>query len=281
LPLSAGGTDPRFRGNHGRVADAADTTRTLIVRPVLLEWRGIRVPSYPALLYLGTVCGVFCARSLAERTALDPARVVVAMLLLFPVALVGARLLFVAYHWRFFRRRRSRILRRVDSGASVYGGLLLAVPASVPLLAALGLGFGAFWDLASLAMLIGLTFTKVGCLLNGCCSGRETAGPLGLVLADHTGTRRRRIPAQLLEAGVALALAVGVIVFWDQRAFPGAILLCAVAGYSLARIGLEATRETVDRVAGVSVNQAVSVVLAVLSLLAFAMVWLGDSHGLA
>jgi phosphatidylglycerol---prolipoprotein diacylglyceryl transferase len=263
------------------VADAADTTRTLIVRPVLLEWRRIRVPSYPALLYLGTVCGVFCARSLAERTALDPARVVVAMLLLFPVALMGARLLFVAYHWRLFRRHPRWIFRRVDSGASVYGGLLLTVSASLPLLAALDLGFGAFWDVASFAMLVGMTFTKVGCLLNGCCAGRVTAGSMALVLPDHLATWRPRIPAQLLEAGAALAVAVAALTLLDRGAFPGAIFLGALTTYGLARIGLEATRETVDRIAGISVNQAVSVALVALALTTFVLVWLRGHHALA
>ena len=70
---------------------------------------------------------MWCARSLAERTAVDPVRVVMAMLLLFPIALVGARLLFIAYHWRLFRRHPRWILRRADGGASVYGGLLLSM----------------------------------------------------------------------------------------------------------------------------------------------------------
>ena len=251
------------------------------MRRVLFEWRGRRVHSYPAMLYAGTVLGIFAGRSAAERTGLDAVRVAVAMIILFPVALVGARLLFVAYHWSFFRRHRSRILRRADSGASVYGGLLLAVPVSIPLLAALDLGFGGFWDLASLTMLIGLMFTKVGCLLNGCCAGRVTTGRVALVLPDHAGVWRRRIPAQLLEAGVAILIAAGAIVFWDRRAFPGALFLCVVAAYSLARVGLEATRETVDRVAGVSANQAVAVVLAALSLGAFVAIWLGSRGALA
>jgi phosphatidylglycerol:prolipoprotein diacylglycerol transferase len=190
-------------------------------------------------------------------------------------------LLFVAYHWRLFRRHPGRIFRRADSGASVYGGLLLSVPASIPLLAALDLGFGAFWDLASLTMLIGMTFTKIGCLLSGCCGGRVTTGSIALVLPDHRGHWRRRIPAQLLEAGVALAVAAAALALLDRRAFPGAIFLGVVTTYGLARIGLEATRETVDRIAGISVNRAVSVVLVALALATFVIVWLRGHDGLA
>lgn len=251
------------------------------MRPVLFDWRGVRVHSYPAMMYVGTVLGIFAARYAAERIGLDPVRVAVATLVLFPVGLVGARLLFVAYHWSFFRRRRSRILRRAEGGASVYGGLLLVVPVSVPLLAALGVGFGAFWDLASLTMLIGLMFTKVGCLLNGCCAGRVTTGPLALVLPDHAGVWRPRIPAQLLEAGAAVVILAGAVAILDRRVFPGAVFLSVVASYSLARVFLETTRETVDRVAGVSANKAVSLVLAALSLAAFALIWLGGGNASA
>ena len=91
----------------------------------------------------------------------------------------------------------------------MYGGLV-AVTLSVPLLAALDLGFWAFWDVGAIVMLIGMVFTRVGCLLNGCCSGQPTDGRFGLALRDRSGISRRRIPTQLLEAGLGAAVLAAV-----------------------------------------------------------------------
>lgn len=241
------------------------------MRPVLFQWRGVRVHAYPVMLYVGLVLGVLAGGQIAHRDGLSAARVEAATLALVLPALVGARLLFVAYHWPLFRRHPGRILKRVDGGAAVYGGLLLAVPLSVPLLFALGLGFGAFWDLGMLTIMVGMTFTKIGCLLNGCCAGRVTTGPIALRLPNHRGIWRRRIPAQLLEAALAAAIAGTMLAGWTARPFPGSLFLGVVTVYGLARIALEATRETVDRVRGVSLNQAISAALVVLSCTALAV----------
>jgi Signal peptidase (SPase) II len=53
------------------------------------EWRGIKFYSYPLLLYLGTLVGIYAATYGAGRRGLDPGRVYLAMLLLFPVGLVA------------------------------------------------------------------------------------------------------------------------------------------------------------------------------------------------
>ena len=116
--------------------------------------------------------------------------------------------------WRAYRREPWRIWRRSDGGAAMYGAVPCMVLASMPLLAVLQLPFGAFWDVATFCILIGMIFTRIGCLLNGCCSGRPSEGRWALLLADHRGIQRRRIPTQLLEAGWAALLLAWV---WAMR----------------------------------------------------------------
>jgi phosphatidylglycerol:prolipoprotein diacylglycerol transferase len=156
------------------------------------------------MLYLGTLIGVVAGTYGASLHGLNAVRVYAAMLLLFPSALVGARLLFLMSHWRLYRHQPHRIWRQSEGGASLYGGLVLSFLVSLPLLKILRLPLGAFWDAASVTMLIGMIFTKVGCLLNGCCAGRPTTAPMGLYLPNFRGIWCRRVPTQLLEAGLAL-----------------------------------------------------------------------------
>lgn len=241
------------------------------MRPVLLSLGGVRVHSYPAMVYLGLVFGLTAENPVARAAGLATADVFAATILLLIPALLGARLLFVVEHWAIYRREPRRTWRRSEGGAAMYGGLALALPISVPLLAALDVPFWAFWDVATFPLLIGTVFARIGCLLHGCCAGRPTSGPFGLDLPDHRGIRRRRLPTQLLEAGWATLLLVGVVAVWGQRPFDGAVYLSALTGYGLGRVALELTREDHESRGVIRLPHVVSAALVVLSVATFAL----------
>jgi phosphatidylglycerol---prolipoprotein diacylglyceryl transferase len=229
------------------------------MRPILFYWRGRPVWSYPALLYLGTVVGLIAGNGVANARGLDGTRVYFAAVLLLPVALLGARLTFVAAHWHLFRDRPAQMWRRDIGGQAMFGGLI-AVPISLPLLASLEVPFWAFWDIGVVIILIGMVFTRIGCLLNGCCAGRPTTSRLGLVLRDRAGIVRRRIPTQLLEAALGATVLVMVWLV-PMDANPGTMFLTANAGYAAGRALLEGTRER-SSVAGFGSIRAFSLALA-------------------
>ena len=157
-------------------------------RRYLFDRRGVDVPSYTAMLYFGCVAGVLAGAAVAGSAGLERSRFALTTIVLLIPALAGARLWFVLEHWSVYRREPRRIWRRSEGGAALHGGLLLSVVVSVPLLALVEIPFWRFWDAASYTMLIGLIFTRVGCLMNGCCAGRAAPGPAGRLAA---GPRRR------------------------------------------------------------------------------------------
>ena len=244
------------------------------MRKILFTCHGRPIYSYPAMLYVGLVAGVFAGAHIARDSGLSADKFALAIVILVVPALVGSRLYFVLTRWEFYRREPRRIWRRSEGGMAMYGGLILAVPLSLPLLWALRLPFGAFWDAATFTILLGMAFGRLGCLLNGCCGGRPTGGWFALELPDHTGAWQRRYPTQLMEMTFALMLFAAAFVLRDRAPFPGAIFAAAVAAYGAGRALLETLREhgagARDRV----VMQATSVLLVVTALagLAFASI---------
>ncbi|HEX8087007.1 MAG TPA: prolipoprotein diacylglyceryl transferase family protein [Solirubrobacteraceae bacterium] len=214
------------------------------MRPVLFTWRGVAVHSYPALLYLGLTFGVYAGYGAAASMELDPDRAAAGMLILIVPALVGSRLWFVARNWQAYRHEPRRIWYRGEGGATLVGGLLLALALSPAVLAALGLPFGAFWDAATFTLLVGMVFTRVGCLLNGCCAGRPSEGRLALRLPGQAGRWERRHPVQLLELATAVALLAGCFALSFAEPPPGAIFVFALAGYGCVRSIIDPLRET-------------------------------------
>jgi prolipoprotein diacylglyceryltransferase len=218
---------------------------------------GVRVPSYLAMLYAGCLCGAAAGAAVAHAEGLDASRFALTATLLLVPAFAGARLWFVLLHRELFRGARARVWNRAEGGSSLYGGLIAGIAASVPVLAIAGLPFWSFWDAASVMMLVGLIFTRLGCLMNGCCAGRATNGPLGVTLPDHRGDWLRRYPTQLLEAAFAGIVLVAALAL-RASAGPGEVFAGVVASYAALRLALEPTRAPEHRARG---NAVVSVAL--------------------
>jgi phosphatidylglycerol:prolipoprotein diacylglycerol transferase len=194
------------------------------------------------------------------------------MLLIFPAALAGARALFVALQWDDFRSHRARIWSTSEGGAALYGGLILSFLMSLPLLWAMRLPLGAFWDAVAIALLVGMIFTRTGCALQGCCAGRPSQSRLALSMPDVNGVWRRRLPFPLFEAGVA-AVTLAVCIRYLGKSSGGFIFLGALAMYASGRWLLEPTREKMDRVGGWSVHRIISAVLIALAITGFLLTW--------
>lgn len=213
------------------------------MRRVLFSVRGVPIWSYPALLYLGLVCGFYVMYAVGPSLGMHRTPAAVAALIMFAPAVAGARIWFVLDHWAIYRRDPRRIWRYSDGGMTLYGGLVLALVLSPVVVAALRLPFAAFWDGATFTILVGMIFTRVGCLLNGCCSGRRSDGWLGLRLPDHTGCRQRRYPVQLLELASALVLLGGSAALLAVGTPRGTIFAFALTGYAGARLAIDPLRE--------------------------------------
>ncbi|TPG28216.1 prolipoprotein diacylglyceryl transferase [Mycolicibacterium hodleri] len=236
------------------------------MRRVLFHVGGLRIWAYPVMLYVGLVCGFYAMYALAPRLGMGRVSASMAALILFLPAVAGARIWFVLDHWAVYRHDPRRIWRHSDGGMTLYGGLLLALVLSPPLLAALTLGFIAFWDGATLTMLVGMIVTRVGCLLNGCCSGRRSEGWLGLRLPDHRGRWERRYPVQLLEIAAATALLAVSTALLALDAPRGTIFVVALTGYAGARLAIDPLRQRPPTIAtGRRTALAVFVIGAVLA----------------
>lgn len=239
------------------------------MRPVLFRLAGRNVYAYATFLYLGLVVGVYAGAAVASASGLDANRFVLATLVLMGPALAGARVWFVLGNRDKFRGDARRMLARWKGGAAMYGGFVLALPLSVPLLRALDLPFGRYWDAASVTLMAGMALTRVGCLLNGCCAGRPTRSRFGLLLRAHDGVRTRRIPTQILESAAALVLLALVVALRPHEPFGGAVFLVTIAGYSALRVAFEPLRER-----GREGNQVTSLFFIAAALAALVAVWL-------
>jgi phosphatidylglycerol---prolipoprotein diacylglyceryl transferase len=235
------------------------------MHPILFRWRGFTVHSYPAMQYIGLTLGVLAGNVAARLSGLDEFRVFVATILLLFPALAGARVLHVLSNWGYYRRHRHLIWDTSTGGAAQYGGILAAVPLSIPLLFYLDIPFGAFWDVGGITIMVGMVFTRIGCLLNGCCAGRESTSFIAMRLPDIRGEWKRRYPTQLFEAAWAATLLVIGLLLWRSLPFAGALFVFIASGYALGRLIFESMRDTKR---AFTLHHAISILIIVISLAA-------------
>jgi len=204
---------------------------------------GLRISSYTALLYVGCVAGVLVGAAVAGAEGLSPQRFALTAAALLAPAFLGARVWFLFQHRRDYREEPREIWRRSGGGMTLYGGVVAALVASVPLLYLSSLPFWPFWDAAAAAALLGVVVSRVGCFMHGCCAGRATKNPLGMWLPNERGMWQRRFPTPILEALWAASVLLIGLTAWPRVAANGELFAVIMAGYAVGRLLLEPTRE--------------------------------------
>ena len=183
---------------------------------------------YFAMAVTGILLGLVMQAILVAHEGLDVGRTMLVSVLAITVGVIGAKVWFVALH------RRERLMNGWCIQGLLTGVVVVLVAGS--LLAHLDLG--TILDLTAPGLFMGMAVGRVGCFFAGCCAGRPTASRWGVWSSDqHVGVRR--LPTQLLELALALAVGLGALaVVLVHGPAGGAILVAATAVYTLLRQGI-------------------------------------------
>lgn len=173
--------------------------------------------------------------------------------------IIGARLFFVAAHFQYFAGHPAEIVRLQQGGLVFYGGL--AGGAAGVLLAARlrQLAIAQTADMAAPAIALGSAIGRIGCLLNGCCYGRESGGLLGITFPLPLGGPR--YPTQIMDGLYNLLIFALLVWVGRRRREPGFVFWLYGAVYSTFRFGIEFLRDNAVTVGGLSGAQLISLAL--------------------
>ena len=217
------------------------------MHPEILRWGVLHITSYGLLLAIAFLVGTWVALREARRLALDEDHVVTVILFALVGAIAGARALYVMEHLRDFRGSVLSVLALWQGGLTLYGGIVAGTACGVLAARQLGLPVWVVADALAPSLALGTVFGRVGCFLNGCCYGRPTRLPWGVVFpADSfAGLEFGPVPvhpAQLYFAAAGLAI---FLLAWGLRRrtrVPGVLFWGVIALLALVRIPLDLTR---------------------------------------
>jgi len=160
-------------------------------------------------------------------------------------AVVGARILFVLINFDDYRQNPIKILKLWEGGLVFYGGLILAAMVALIYMKRHRLPIWKLADLISPLIALGLFFGRIGCFLAGCCYGKETSLPWGVVFRNPESLARLNVPlhpTQLYDAVNGLAIFFFLSWMQKRKAFDGQIFWLFLFLYSITRFLIEMVR---------------------------------------
>ncbi len=245
------------------------------MHPILFEIGSWPVYSYGVLLAVAYLVALQLAVVRARRIGLDSARVMDLGIYLIIAALVGAKLMLVAIDFDYFRQRPSELLSLVRAAGVFYGGLIVAVPVGLWLGRRYGLPMWTTADLFAPGIALGHVIGRLGCLLAGCCYGRETHVPWAITFTSPVASANAGTPldtplhpTQLYDAGAELLILVFLLLSERRgRPFPGRTFWLYMLLYAISRFIIEIYRaDPRGAISGLSTSQFVSVLIVPLAI---------------
>jgi len=217
------------------------------VHPELWNWGPIHLRSYGVMLAVAFLVGTWIATREARRLHLDEDRIVTVILVALVSGVLGARLLYVLEHVDEFRREWGSVFALWQGGLTLYGGVVAGTLGGLLTARRLGLPMWMVADALTPSVALGTMFGRIGCFLNGCCYGRPTRLPWGVVFPpdSYAGVEfgsAHLHPSQLYAAFAGLVL---FLIFWGLRTrtrVPGVLFWTFLAVFAVLRIGIDFTR---------------------------------------
>jgi len=220
---------PAGRSGPIRLPNGSSSGGTAYAPIIRISAPGARLGVWPALVGVGVVCALVVQYLLGRHAGLPTLRVLGLSLLASVVGAAGAKAYYLIEH----RRERPPLL---TAGMCIQGFVLAAIATLVLGALALGVAVGTLLDVTTPGLLWAMTIGRFGCFFGGCCAGRPTASRFGL-WSSNRRLGLRRIPTQLLEAGLALGVggAAAAVVLADAASPAGFVFTAAIAAYTLGR----------------------------------------------
>jgi phosphatidylglycerol:prolipoprotein diacylglycerol transferase len=226
--------------------------------PLTVHWYGI-------LLALGFLAGLWTAARRAKLTGVPGDKISDVGLWLIIGAILGARILYVVTYWKesFAGQPITEIFMIQRGGLVFYGGLIGSALACIIYCRREKLPLWKVADVLAPSIALGYVFGRLGCLMNGCCFGRECSLPWAIHFpASHVTGGAPVHPTQIYDSLLNLVLYAALVWLYRRKKFDGQIFAAYLMCYAITRSIVETFRgdyTEVHRHAGLTPAHLISI----------------------
>ena len=226
---------------------------------------GIDIYAYGVIIALGLILAFWYGTKEADRVGLKQDDLLNMFLIAVPLAIVGARLYYVAFSWDAYSDNLSEIFNIRNGGLAVYGGIIAAVLTIFVYCRIKKISMGMVLDILCIGLLIGQAIGRWGNFFNGEAFGSETSLPWAMTIIRDGVTIAESVHPTFLYESLWNALGIVVLLLYKKKkSFNGELFCAYMVWYGLGRMFIEGLRTDSLYVGVFRVSQ----VLALISLVA-------------
>lgn len=240
--------------------------------PVLFKLGPITIYTYGFFLFLGVTAGYFVCKGQADSEGIPPKIFSNIFFWGLVWGFVGARIAYILIEWRLFLvDPLSLILSR--SGFVFYGGAIAGVAAVFILAKRQGINVLKLVDIGVLGIPLGHALGRIGCFCYGCCYGRPTDAPWGMLFPPDSPAgllNTKVIPTQLISSFFLFLIFFSLLALKKHKRFDGQILLSYNIVYGIFRFIIEFYRgDPRGEVFFLSTSQFIALSVVIISIFLF------------
>jgi phosphatidylglycerol---prolipoprotein diacylglyceryl transferase len=155
--------------------------------------------------------------------------------------IIGAKLLYFITEAKYIIQSPGSILDMLTSGFVVYGAILGGVISGFIYCRIKKLKFLEYFDLIVPSLAFAQGIGRIGCLLAGCCYGKETSSFIGIIFKHslYAPNGVRLVPTQILSSLGDFMIAIILIIFARAGRKSGQVAGLYLVLYSVGRFFIE------------------------------------------
>lgn len=202
----------------------------------------LTIHTYGVMIAVGIILCVIMGTCRAKRLGMKSEPVLDISILCVITGFLGAKILFVLISWKQFLEAPLSVLG--SSGFVVYGGIIAGVLAALIYCKVKKIHFFQYFDLLVPSLSLAQAFGRLGCFFAGCCYGKETDLPIGVVFPENSFAPAgvSLIPTQLISSAGDFAIMAALILFSRKAKHTGDVGALYLMLYGIGRFLVEFLR---------------------------------------
>lgn len=213
------------------------------MKPDLFSIGPITIHGYGLMIGIGFLAAILIGMKRAEKHGLDKDIVFNMGLLCIVGGMLGAKILYVITEWNNIIHSKN-LWSDLAYGFVVYGGIIGGILILYVYSRFKKLNFLQYMDLIVPSVSIGQGFGRIGCLLAGCCYGRETDCPIGIVFhnSEFAPNGVSLLPTQIFSSIGDFLIAGFLIWYAGKQKKDGKVISMYLILYGVGRFIVEIFR---------------------------------------
>lgn len=213
------------------------------MRPDLFSIGPITIHGYGLMIGIGFLAAILIGMKRAEKHGLDKDIVFNMGLLCIVGGMLGAKILYIITEWNSIIHSKN-LWSDLAYGFVVYGGIIGGILILYVYSRFKKLNFLQYMDLIVPSVSIGQGFGRIGCLLAGCCYGRETDCPIGIVFhnSEFAPNGVSLLPTQIFSSLGDFLIAGYLIWYAGKQKKDGKVISMYLILYGVGRFIVEIFR---------------------------------------